>query len=326
MIKIIRILLLLPHARDRRKPVPDTFINTRHYISIWAPLCLDECRSQLLSEVLTDCGQLNARTSPFLLVNVQTTWKSNNNSNSGWNNNNLHSELTEINDSCQIMIKTQQRGDGSKIQFYPHDICCLVPIEKKDLVENLLRGQRLGGSNNNSSFASQEDMFKHSCIVGHTESSRSGVNGLILKISKRKWAQVGTKEMYLLRIGGNITALREFTALCNVDMIPLNRHLLGQHIDEAKLNSYNNKDPRISSAKAAVDLSDPNHKDTLLKKMGGVEALGKGFTEYARKKFNPSQLMAISASSQGYGEGGFTLIKGPPGTGTSPTSCMQNML
>jgi senataxin len=124
--------------------------------------------------------------------------------------------------------------------------------------------------------------------------------------------------MYLLRIGGNITALREFTALCNVDMIPLKTHLLGQHIDEAKLNSYNNnKDPRAS--RAAVDLSDPNHKDTLLKKMGGVEALGKGFTEYARKKFNPSQLMAISASSQGYGEGGFTLIKGPPGTGKTTT-------
>jgi senataxin len=120
--------------------------------------------------------------------------------------------------------------------------------------------------------------------------------------------------MYLLRVGGNITALREFTALCNVDMIPLKTYLLGQHIDEVKQNAYN-KDPRTSSMNS-IDLSDPHHKDALLKKMGGVEALGKGFTEYARKKFNPSQLMAISASSQGYGEGGFTLIKGPPGTGT----------
>ena len=46
---------------------------------------------------------------------------------------------------------------------------------------------------------------------------------------------------------------------------------------------------------------------------GGVQALGKGFTDYIYKKFNPSQLTAISQSSQGYGDGGFTLIKGPPG-------------
>eukprot|EP00751_Fragilariopsis_kerguelensis_P048090 CAMPEP_0171046970 /NCGR_PEP_ID=MMETSP0736-20130129/49924_1 /TAXON_ID=186038 /ORGANISM="Fragilariopsis kerguelensis, Strain L26-C5" /LENGTH=618 /DNA_ID=CAMNT_0011498257 /DNA_START=148 /DNA_END=2004 /DNA_ORIENTATION=- len=62
-----------------------------------------------------------------------------------------------------------------------------------------------------------------------------------------------------------------------------------------------------------------NNKETLIKMMGGVNALGKGFTEYAQKKFNPSQLCAISASSKGYGDGGFTLIKGPPGTGKTTT-------
>ena len=56
-------------------------------------------------------------------------------------------------------------------------------------------------------------------------------------------------------------------------------------------------------------------KRELLKKMGGAAALGEGFTKYATDKFNPSQLGAISAASSEYGEGGFTLIKGPPGTG-----------
>lgn len=56
-------------------------------------------------------------------------------------------------------------------------------------------------------------------------------------------------------------------------------------------------------------------KEEMLKKMGGTAALGVGFTKYATKKFNPSQLGAISAASTEYGEGGFTLIKGPPGTG-----------
>ena len=53
-----------------------------------------------------------------------------------------------------------------------------------------------------------------------------------------------------------------------------------------------------------------------LKKMGGVQALGKGFTDYAHRKFNASQMTAISAAAQGYGDGNITLIKGPPGTGS----------
>ena len=56
-----------------------------------------------------------------------------------------------------------------------------------------------------------------------------------------------------------------------------------------------------------------SNKNNLIANMGGSSALGKGFTEYARKKFNDSQLQAISAAAQGYGEGGFTLVKGPPG-------------
>jgi hypothetical protein len=112
--------------------------------------------------------------------------------------------------------------------------------------------------------------------------------------------------MFLLRIGGNITALREFTALCRVETIPLKRYLLGSHLE--------NTQKTTSDFQKTTHLS--NQKEALLKKMGGVQALGKGFTEYAQRKFNPSQLMAISASAHGYGDGGFTLIKGPPGTGS----------
>ena len=69
-----------------------------------------------------------------------------------------------------------------------------------------------------------------------------------------------------------------------------------------------------------IDLIDPSVEEKRAKKevlsiMGGSSALGKGFAEYASHKFNLSQLGAISASAQEYGDGGFTLIKGPPGTG-----------
>jgi senataxin len=273
-----------------KKPIPDTFISFRHYIAAWAPLCLAETRAQLLSDVLTECGH-NLRRNPLHLVDVETTWKG------GKSNRGFHADLNMDNDSCHVILKTNQRGSENKFQFFAHDLCCLIPTQHKDIVERLLRGGQL--QNN-------DDSYRKFGMIGHTEVQRKDLNGLILKVSKRKWAQIGSSQMFLLRIGGNITALREFTALCRVETIPLKRYLLGHHLDKG--------DKRASVRQATS--SHPTQKEVLLKKMGGVEALGKGFTEYAEKKFNPSQLMAISASAQGYGDGGFTLIKGPPGTGS----------
>jgi senataxin len=272
-----------------KKSIPDTFISSRHYIAAWAPLCLAETRAQLLSEVLTECGQ-NPRRSPFLLVDVETTWKG------GKKDRALHTELMDI-DSCNVQLKMKHRGNEGKLQFYAHDFCCLVPVQHKDMVERLLRGGQIHN---------HEDSFRKFGMIGHTEVQRKEVNGLILKVSKRKWAQIGCSQMFLLRIGGNITALREFTALCRVEAIPLKRYLLGSHLEKTEKTT--------SDFQKTAHLS--NQKEALLKKMGGVQALGKGFTEYAQRKFNPSQLMAISASAHGYGDGGFTLIKGPPGTGS----------
>ena len=45
----------------------------------------------------------------------------------------------------------------------------------------------------------------------------------------------------------------------------------------------------------------------------GGNALPVGFRIFIKSKMNPSQLHAITASASEYGDGGFTLIKGPPG-------------
>ena len=132
------------------------------------------------------------------------------------------------------------------------------------------------------------------------ESARRELNGLILKVSKRKWAVIGKKEMYLVKVGSNVTALREFTALCSVDTLPMKQFLLGQHLEKAENRRKLSRNQPI---------------EQLLQQMGGV-SLGDGFLNYASKKFNNSQLTAIAASAHEYGEGGFTLIKGPPGTGS----------
>ena len=272
----------------KKKPIPDMFISIRHYVSAWVPGILSETRAQILSEVLTEYGGSNRSSrSPFALVNVETTWKS-----ARGRDRNIHADLTDMN-ACHVQLKTRERND---FQFYCHDICALLPVSSKDIVEKLLRGGQV---------KDLEESFGKLAMIGHTESNRRELNGLILKVSKRKWAQIGSKEMLVLKVGSNITALREFTALCKVQSIPLKKYLLGQHLEKKDNSSVQ------SSSKAITN----SNKKAALKEMGGVNALGEGFTNYVYKKFNPSQLRAISAASRGYGDGGFTLIKGPPGTG-----------
>jgi len=260
-------------ALTARKPIPETFINFRHYVSLWAPLCLAETRAQLMSEFMTNFSQQGSRANIFIPVDVETTWKSG----GGRKDRSLHMDLIDI-DSCCVKLITRDRNKASG-QFFANDVFCLMPTECKDTVELLLNGKQVADTDNS---------FKRFCLIGHTEVQRKEINGLILKVSKRKWAQVGSSSMYLLRIGGNITALREFTALCSVETLPLKRYLLGHHL------TGSGKSDMSSSSKDGVI-----QKEALLEKMGGVQALGRGFTEYAQQKFNPSQLMAISASSHG---------------------------
>jgi senataxin len=273
-------------AQAQKKPIPDTFINTRHYVAVWAPRCLAETRAQILSEVATEySNMISYGQSPFVMVNVETTWKS------ARKDRGMYMNLMDM-DSCNVQLKTIERN---QFQFYCHDICALIPVEHKDVIEVLLRGGPI---------KKFENSFSKFAMIGHTESNRRGLNDLILKVSKRKWTILGAKKMFLLKVGCNITALREFTALCKTETIPLKKYLLCCHLEKT-----NNR----PSSDHARGLSNQKEKSALLRAMGGVQALGLGFTEFVKKKFNPSQLMAISAASRGYGDGGFTLIKGPPG-------------
>ena len=139
------------------------------------------------------------------------------------------------------------------------------------------------------------------------------------------WKEVGQSEMTLLKIGCNITSLREFTALCRLDSIPLLDYILGSKMSckskqQRQLSTTTTGNKSSGVNEYDIDVIDPSVEEKRAKKevlssMGGSSALGKGFAEYASHKFNLSQLGAISASAQEYGDGGFTLIKGPPGTG-----------
>ena len=63
-------------------------------------------------------------------------------------------------------------------------------------------------------------------IVGHNEYSRRSMKGLAVQVSRELWAKAGSTEMVLLKIGCNITPLREFEALCQMDSTPLLGYIL----------------------------------------------------------------------------------------------------
>ncbi|KAI2502085.1 hypothetical protein MHU86_12404 [Fragilaria crotonensis] len=256
----------------QKKPLPDRFVNHRHYIASWAPLCLAEMRAQLLQEVTSN------RTNKFVPVTIETNQK------------NLGSAL----DCLIVIVRAKVRSNENF--FHANDACLLVPEKHGDAVQKLFTSNQIP----------PDKSWRKCALIGHTDFQRKSLDGLQLKVSKKWWATIHeseSDEWRLLKIGCNITALREFTALCHMDTIPLKKYLLGKHL-EGK-----------TASKALSTLT----KTQLLNKMGGDDKLSKGFTAYAQHKFNPSQLMAISASASDYGDGGFTLIKGPPGTRKTTT-------
>jgi hypothetical protein len=281
------------------KPLPNTFLNHRHYAAAWAPLVLAECRAQILQEWATTGRNMDAS---GVLVNVESTHgrgRASQQNYGGGNGGGYLSMADEIESGGHVIL-TIPRGAarrGPPVSFMNGDVCLLIQPQHASLLSDLARGRKV-------SPLPGKDIGDYSGIslIGHTESSRSELQGLVLKVSKRKWARAGKKEMIVIKLGSNVTSLREFTALARVETLPMKKFLFGQHLGDSQ---------RVKK------LSRHQSADALFKKMGGTSALGEGFVKYATDKFNASQLTAIAASANEYGDGGFTLIKGPPGTGST---------
>ena len=68
---------------------------------------------------------------------------------------------------------------------------------------------------------------------------------------------------------------------------------------------------KAKTAENAITLNEGG----LLSDVGGGQSLPIGFRIYIKSRFNPSQIEAITGAAKKYGFGGFSLVKGPPGTG-----------
>ena len=298
----------LPDVDGAGKPLPDTFDSARQYMALWAPLCLNEAKAQLLSGAVSDIPYWNSKKEkgPFPVL-VEP----------------LKRDIGGSLDHLTVMVRPQNSNmiqselERVSPSFKPNDVVLLVRDE-----DTMNRAAR--GSLEDSAFtitgtsSSTSGGGRRLGIVGHTESTRRTVDGLWIKVSRKHWSSFGRKNMCLVNTGSNITALREFNALCCVPSIPFLKYVLGEDL-------VVNGDDKMKSADGEERTKQPRQPKTtkskanMMQRMGGSSALGKGFVAYAKKKFNPSQLLAISASATEYGDGGCTLIKGPPGTGKTTT-------
>ena len=295
--------------------IPDTFPNSFEYINVWAPLLLAEMKAQLISEV-----QGNKKFSQIDWSNIPQ----------GCNMRVLCSPLMRdvgtATDYVSVQLRMKKKNitvsqDG-KNEFLTNDIILLmVPI---DLVGEIARRSLVPAGLEKSS---------RRCLVGHVEQSRKSAEGLIVKVSRELWQGIGCNEMYLLNFGSNVTAIREYTSLTRVNSIPILSELLAGSAKWSKTYTSRKLPSSLKQKgflkKARVSFSDElivgpfvqpgkskkQEASEHISKLGGVEALGKGWVDYASARFNTSQLEAISAAATDYGSGGFTLIKGPPGTG-----------
>uniref|UniRef100_A0A7S4IUR5 WW domain-containing protein n=1 Tax=Odontella aurita TaxID=265563 RepID=A0A7S4IUR5_9STRA len=282
-------------------PLPDVFNSSRQYIALWAPLCLKEAQAQILSEAGGEIPYWSKPGKGPVPVAAQTLKKDVGG----------HSDVITIRIEPQKGAAAHSRWDGTSPSFMTNDI---VLLSREDVWITKASKGDLDTSKGKTSASTSSSLVRGGAdasdrqrrgMLGHVEYSRRSIDGLTLKVSRKLWLAIGGQDMWLLKVGSNVTALREFTALCRTSSISLLGYVLGEKISH-----------KASKAAGAQPKTD---KAALLEAMGGSNALGKGFMRYAGNKFNSSQLGAISAASVEYGEGGFTLVKGPPGTGKTTT-------
>lgn len=260
------------NKQPKLQPLPDTFTSHREYCALWSPLIMTETRAQLLSDAIFDIPYWKSKPEKRpIRVRLELRKK----------------DLNKEYDPVGVVVREVTGEDSQERMFMANDVVCLVREERTiwDAAKGTLQpSQRV------------------SCIVGHLEYTRRSIDNLVITISRKIWKEIGQGEMTLLKLGCNITSLREFTALCRMDRLPLADYILC-----GKMNVKKEKEGATEDEVMDVD-KEKEMKKHILEKMGGPIALGKGFVDYARQKFNLSQLKGISASAAEYGNGGFTLV------------------
>jgi AAA domain len=145
-------------------------------------------------------------------------------------------------------------------------------------------------------------------------------------------------DVFVHNLGSTQSVLREWEALNALDKLPLMQDILMTPEQKVSVTSANGSSSNCSSSNgsssstkaAAAQIratrAAPSAATLALSKLlqpldehskgVGAGQLGQAFVTWMQGRFNPSQRLAIAAAAS---DEGFTLVKGPPGTGKTTT-------
>jgi Predicted ATP-dependent serine protease len=315
-----------PGHSEEDDVVPDEFKSVEQYIALWAPLQLKETKAQVLSDVISNHNVSFQKIS--LPIHVKPKKTAETYSESMTLIISLRSE-----DAISDMVRGQNNGQA--LEFLQNDlvlVSCDASIAEQ-AYKGTLRPTESQSSYSMSTLLSMASPFASGrlAIVGVVCNRSKGVDGLEVTVKRNLWkdTSLSGRDLFLMKLGKNVTckcisvicyilyaeyldsqhflflsAFREFKALCSIKEMPLSAFIMSP---KQKVDS-----PLRKKSVNAIQ-SDP------LSESGGSNALGIGFRIWIKSKFNQSQQAAISAAAREYGDGGFTLVQGPPGSGKSTT-------
>ena len=292
---------------EKDDSLPDVFESVEQYKALWAPLLINEAKAQLLSDVVASQSTpskawVQRDIAKGVIAKVELSRSARDH----------HLSSSEgANSSDQTVVVHIRAGAGIGHPIHKNDL--LLFVHQSSTVKRALQGKVFEDPNGE---AGNETLHKHQQgrfgFVGHAINQRDrSVDGLLVRVAKKYWSQFSAlSEMFIIRIGSNVTAVREFNALSRLDSIPLSKYVLDAKTSNTKQRS--NIKPQKTGLLMGKDQSEKT-TSTFDPLAAEGNSLPVGFRIYIKSKMNPSQQQAITASATEYGDGGFTLIKGPPG-------------
>jgi senataxin len=259
--------------------VPSQFRSYDHYFSVWKPLALQEVRAQALNGIMTDRP---------VAVHIKAKAPAG----------------SFLAGTCKIRLDHKQRLSSHQKDhlnsLFSNDLVLLTPT--RDYFDRLTLGDsnkslkkhtknnhdKKQQSNKRSEIEDSENspeaLMPPKSVLGIVNSQKSTREGLLIRVLSASWRTIDQEEdLYLFKVSNLITSVREFRALCDCKDYNLMPLLLSGH-----------------------------HKQGSMQ----LDTLGIEYVRWLQRTFNESQLEAITAAATSHG---FTLIKGPPGTGKTTT-------
>ena len=191
---------IAPESDRSKQPIPNTFQSPKQYKSIWAPLLMEETKSQMLSEICPLASRL-----PQMLISVQATPTRLSDENSDVVTLNISVQTSKEKECTLIMTeKPSSKILGhNRTEFVTNDLVLLVP--DIDLFQAACEGSHF--------FAKPVSLLSYTSplikdrfgAIGIVMNRTKNVEGLLVSVSRKLWKRVEPSRIYLLRLNDSIT-------------------------------------------------------------------------------------------------------------------------